>query len=94
MNDPIRANFAVSYEHQVHFTHGAFRADNDLLASVLTSKPASRKPRVLIALDENLATAQPKLVPAIKEYFARRPGAFDLAGDPLLIGGGEASKNS
>jgi len=94
MNDPIRATFAVSYEHQVHFTHGAFRADNDLLATVLASKPSSRIPRVLIVLDENLAAAQPGLVPAIKEYFAQRKAAFDLAGEPLLISGGESSKNS
>ena len=94
MNDPIRATFAVSYEHQVHFTHGAFRADNALLANVLAAKPSSRIPRVLIALDENLAAAQPKLTPAIKEYFASRKTAFELTGDPLLISGGEAAKNS
>jgi len=94
MNDSIRATIAVSYEHQVHFTHGAFRVDNTLLAKVLAAKPASRTPRVLIALDENLASAQPKLTPAIKEYFSSRKAAFELAGDPLLISGGEAAKNT
>lgn len=94
MNEPIRATFAVSYEHQVHFTHGAFRADNELLATVLASKPSNRLPRVLVVLDENLAAAQPTLVPAIKEYFARRKAAFELAGEHLLISGGESSKNS
>ncbi len=62
MSDSIRATITVSYEHQVHFTHGAFRADNPLLADVLASRPSSRIPRVLVALDENIAAAQPALV--------------------------------
>jgi 3-dehydroquinate synthase len=94
MNDSIRATIAVSYEHQVHFTHGAFRPDNPLLADVLGSKPSNRAPRVLVALDENIAAAQPALVPAIREYFAARKAQFELVADPLPIPGGEAAKNS
>ncbi len=94
MNDSIRATITVSHEHQVHFTHGAFRVDNPLLANVLAVKPSGRTPRILVVLDENLANAQPKLVPAITDYFARLNPQFDLVADPLLIGGGEAAKNT
>ena len=94
MNDMIRATIAVSYEHQVHFTHGVFCADNSLLANVLASKPSGRTPRVLVVLDENLARAQPKLIAAIKDYFARHNPQFDLVSEPLLICGGEAAKNT
>jgi len=94
MSDSIRATITVTYEHQVHFTHGAFRADNPLLANVLAAKPSSRLPRVLIVLDENLAIAQPKLTSAIKEYFANLKAKFELAGEPMLISGGEAAKNT
>ena len=78
MNDTIRATIAVSYEHQVHFTHGVFCADNSLLANVLASKPSGRTPRVLVVLDENLASAQPKLIAAIKDYFARHKTQFEI----------------
>ena len=94
MSDSIRATITVSYEHQVHFTHGAFRVDNSLLADVLGSKPSNRIPRVLVVLDENIAAAQPALVPAIREYFAALKAQFELVADPLLIPGGEAAKNS
>lgn len=94
MSDSIRATITVSHEHQVHFTHGAFRVDNPLLADVLGSKPSNRIPRVLVVLDENLAAAQPMLMPAIGEYFATRKAQFELAADPLLIPGGETAKNS
>ena len=94
MNDTIRATIAVSYEHQVHFTHGVFCADNSLLANVLASKPSGRTPRVLVVLDENLARAQPKLIAAIKDYFARHKTQFDFISELLLICGGEAAKNS
>lgn len=94
MNDSIRATITVSYEHQVHFTHGAFRVDNPLLGDVLASKPSNRVPRVLVVLDENIAAAQPALVPAIREYFTARKAQFELVADPLLILGGETAKNS
>ena len=94
MNDTIRATIAVSYEHQVHFTHGVFCADNSVLANVIASKPSGRAPRVLIVLDGNLASAQPKLIVAIKDYFARHNPQFDLVSELLLICGGEAAKNT
>ena len=94
MNDTIRATIAVSYEHQVHFTHGAFSVDNLVLANVLASKSSGRTPRVLVVLDENLAAAQPKLTPAIKDYFAQHKDQFDLVNEPLLICGGEVAKNT
>jgi 3-dehydroquinate synthase len=94
MNDPIRATIVVSYEHQVHFTHGVFRADNPLLADVLAAKPAGGTPRVLVALDENLAAAQPQLTTEIRNYFHARKAQFELVADPLGIAGGEKAKNS
>jgi 3-dehydroquinate synthase len=94
MNDSIRATITVSYEHQVHFTHGAFRVDNPLLADVLASKPSNRIPRVLVVVDQNLAAAQPALAPAIRDYFADRNGQFELVPDLLRVSGGETAKNS
>lgn len=92
--DSIRATITVSHEHQVHFTHGAFRVDNPLLAAVLGSQPSNRIPRVLVVLDENIAAAQPALVPAIRDYFAARKAHFELVADLLLLPGGETAKNS
>ncbi|MEY4385085.1 MAG: hypothetical protein RLY20_368 [Verrucomicrobiota bacterium] len=94
MSNSIRATITVSYEHQVHFTHGAFRVDNPLLADVLASKPSNRIPRVLVVLDENIAAAQPTLIPVIRAYFEARKTQFELVSDALLIPGGEAAKNS
>ena len=94
MNNPIRANITVSHELQVHFTHGVFRTDNPLLATVLASKPSGRIPRVLIVLDENLAAAQPALAPAIQNYFAGNKSRFELVPELQFISGGEAAKNT
>jgi 3-dehydroquinate synthase len=90
----IQARFAVSYEHQVHFTRAAFAPDNPLLADVLSSRPETRPPRVLFVIDDGLAKAKTDLVPLIRNYFAGREGQLQLCEDMVFVPGGEAAKNS
>jgi len=90
----IHASFAVSYEHQVHFTRAAFSPDNPLLADVLSSRLEARVPRVLFVIDAGLADAKPDLVPAIRGYFGGRTREFDLCEDIVSVPGGEVAKNS
>jgi 3-dehydroquinate synthase len=94
MRTLIRATISMSYEHQIHFTRDVFDPDNRVLRTILTSKPSSLASRVMIVMDENLATAQPQLIPAINDYFNRGEPRFKMVCQPVLISGGEASKNT
>jgi 3-dehydroquinate synthase len=94
MKPVIRATIAISYEHAIHFTHDVFGAGNPLLKDLLISKKSRLVPRVIIVMDENLATAQPGLAPSINDYFAKHQTEIALACPPLLIHGGEVAKNT
>jgi 3-dehydroquinate synthase len=94
MNDRIQASFAVTYEHQVHFTRGVFQPENPLLADVLAAVRTARVPRVLFVVDAHLTDASPDLAPAIRNYFAGRERQFELVRDIVSVPGGEVAKNS
>jgi 3-dehydroquinate synthase len=88
----IKRTISVHFEYRVFFTRGVFGVSNSLLHSVLADP--SRVPKVLVVLDESLATAQPDLAKSIENYFAAFAGQLELAGPPMIIEGGERAKNS
>lgn len=89
----IERTIQVSYRHQVHFTEGVFDPANPVLRNVLLQDKGRGKPKVLIVLDEALSQSQPFLSQKIQNYFAARP-EFILVCAPLIIEGGERTKNS
>src|SRR5947209_10497058 len=89
----IERTIAVRYRHQIHFTRGVFAPGNRLLAEVLTE--GARAPKnALVILDEALALAQPELPGAIEAYFNAAGPALRLVCPPVVIEGGERTKNS
>ncbi len=90
----IRRSIQVSYELRVLFTRRLFHADNLVLRSLLADNPASAPAKVLIVLDETLAQAQPDLIPQIEAYFALHKDQLKLVCPPIVIEGGERTKNS
>src|SRR5947209_3992780 len=89
----IERTIAVRYRHQIHFTRGVFAPGNRLLAEVLTE--GARAPKnALVILDEALALAQPELPGAIEAYFNAAGPALCLVCPPIVIEGGERTKNS
>lgn len=89
----IERAITVSYRHQVHFTDGVFEPENDLLREVLRD-PARPRQRVLLVIDEALAEAQPALLQQIDQFFAASANVCGLVGPPVVIEGGERTKNS
>ena len=87
---------SVNYRHQLHFTDRVFARDNPVLASVLVgaqSQPATARVKVLLVLEEALATARPELTPEIEAYFGAHPQRLQLVCPPVQVKGGEAVKN-
>jgi 3-dehydroquinate synthase len=52
-----------------------------------------RRHRVLVVIDEHVATAHPTLAAEIDGYFAAQRDALALVAPPLVVPGGEAVKN-
>jgi 3-dehydroquinate synthase len=90
----IERTIQVSFRHQVHFTEGAFDPENSLLRDVMVDGSQKRRHKVLIILDEALANAQPSLVRNIEIYFAAFAKEIRLVAPPIIIEGGERTKNS
>ena len=90
----IERTIQVSWRHQVFFTHHVFDAANPVLLDVLTKDGGRSQHKVLIILDEALARAQAGLVAKIESYFATFADRLQLVCPPLIIEGGERTKNS
>lgn len=88
----IVRTFSVQFEHRVHFTRGVFNASNSLLQTILADPP--RVPKVLVVLDESLATACPELSRSIEHYFAGLRDQLNLVCLPFVLEGGERCKTS
>jgi 3-dehydroquinate synthase len=90
----IERTIQVSFRHQVHFTEGVFDPENSILRDVMVDGSQKRRHKVLVILDEALATAQPNLTRSIEIYFAAHPKELRLVAQPIIVEGGERTKNS
>ncbi len=91
----IRQQVEVTFRYPVHFTHNLFAVDNALLADVLLDDvlPGVGPKRVLVVVDEGVTHHHPHLTADITTYFTGRKG-LKLASPPLVMTGGEATKNA
>jgi 3-dehydroquinate synthase len=87
----IEHSLQVGWRLRVLFSEDVFAVANPALGDALTD----RNPRkVLILLDQAVATAQPGLPARIEAYFAARSESFRLVSPPVILPGGERAKNS
>jgi 3-dehydroquinate synthase len=90
----IQRSIQVGYQLRVCFTENVFEPSNLVLQATLGEAFASRRKKVLVVLDEALAQAQPQLAPQIESYFTAHNDTAQLVCPPLIIEGGERTKNS
>ncbi|HXT10238.1 MAG TPA: 3-dehydroquinate synthase [Candidatus Angelobacter sp.] len=89
----VKKTIQVGYDLRVFFTEHAFDPANLVLKQAMAPDQGHPK-KVLLVLDESLAQSQPALARQIEAYFAAHASALKLAGPPLVIEGGERTKNS
>ncbi len=90
----IQRTIQVGYQLRVFFTRDVFAPANPLLRDILAGDADNRVRGVLLVLDESLAQARPNLVAEIESYFATAAGRLKLVCSPMLLEGGERTKNS
>lgn len=90
----LQHTIAVAFSHRVFFTEHLFSPDNPLLAGVLSESAPKPVPKVVVVVDEGLATAQPQLAGQIERYFEPLRDRVQLAAPPVVVEGGERLKNS
>ncbi|MCF6406553.1 3-dehydroquinate synthase [Chitinophaga filiformis] len=89
----IQQTFSVDYSYKVFFTRYLFNSSNPEFRNYLTSQitPGLTK-KLLFILDDGVAKAHPALTTEIAAYLQQIEG-FKIAGDVILVPGGEACKN-
>lgn len=90
----IQRTIQVSYRHQVFFTRDVFGRRSGVLRDVLLDGNPSSRRKVIIIVDEALSQAQSGLIPAIEAYFKLHSRLLELVCSPVVIEGGERTKNS
>lgn len=85
--------FSVPYEYPVVFTWDALDPENPALVQVLAEREPARRHRVLPILDAGLERAWPDLAQRLGAYVEGHRGRLLLAGEPLVVAGGEGAKN-
>lgn len=90
MNTIIEQSFSVPFKYQVCFSEDLFSPENRLFVDILSKE---RKSKVLFVVDKGVADAHPDLLKKVKVYAEAYSSSFILASDPIVVVGGEASKN-
>lgn len=88
----IDQSFEVRYRYAVCFTRNAFASDNPLLRELISDHGA-RRARVLFAVDEGVAQANPGLIEQITRYASEHADAINLVRRPWTTRGGEIVKS-
>jgi 3-dehydroquinate synthase len=84
---------SVPFEYPVYFTEDVFAAANHDLVEALSSREPARRHRALVVVDGGVATTQRDLGDRIADYAAAHRDRIELVSAPVLVAGGEASKN-
>jgi len=85
--------FSVSYEYPIYFGRGVFSADNPALAEAVCRREHQRRHRAAFLVEARVAACWPGLVASIERYAQHHAGKVALVAPPLVVPGGEDSKN-
>jgi len=90
MEKIIEQTFSVPFRYQVCFLEGIFEKKNPLLANFLDN---GKKAKAFFVVDNGVANAFPNLLKDIRDYADSYQDKFILSAEPLIVEGGEISKN-
>jgi 3-dehydroquinate synthase len=90
---PYVQRFAVTLDYPVYFTRNVFEPARPDLAEALSRKEPQRRHRCAFIVEERVAELWPSLVSDIEAYARAHADTIELASAPLVVPGGEPSKN-
>ncbi len=85
--------FAVHYEYPVCFTEHLFAHDNPVFRETLARREPTRRHRVVVLIDSNVAASFPSLAHDIAGYVELHAESLELIAHPEVVPGGEQVKN-
>lgn len=92
-NDRILQTVPVQLSYAVYFTEGLFTPENQLFEDVLRSDGERGRRDVVFAIDDGVVEHHPELIPGLFRRASTRRDVWRMAGDPIVLPGGEQAKN-
>ena len=89
----LEKKIRLEYAHRILFTRDVFAPANTTVRDLLLLDHPNKVPKVLVFVDDHVATANPELIEGIHAYARAHAEVLDLAGAPVLLPGGEPCKN-
>lgn len=91
---PLTQQISVPFRYSVHFTAGLFQLNNQLLGQTIAADGEPGPKSVLAVIDAGLLAHHPKLLAQLLSYADSHRDILRLAGEPVVVPGGEAAKNN
>ena len=88
--DTINAEFDMHFHYPVLFENNVFALCNPVMVQTLARLEIDR---FMVFVDAGVAEGNPQLCDQIKGYFDHHGDAIALAGEPVVVVGGEAAKH-
>lgn len=89
----LKQKFSVDFEYPVYFTEGLFEEKNLTFANIFPNNP-KYKPKIIFFIDSNVNKNHINLIGEIELYFQKYTHLPTLVENPVIIQGGEITKNS
>ncbi|MBB6328892.1 3-dehydroquinate synthase [Algoriphagus iocasae] len=86
----IEQKFAVPYTYPVIFSENIFNVGDQTLADLLDNGKGGK---AFFVIDSGVSDSHPELISQVKAYATAHQEKFKLCAEPLIVPGGEASKN-
>jgi 3-dehydroquinate synthase len=86
----IEQTFAVPYTYPVIFSENIFNVGDQTLADLLDNGKGGK---AFFVIDSGVSDSHPDLITNVKAYATAHQEKFKLCAEPLVVPGGEASKN-
>ena len=86
-------SFSVDFRFPLYFTRGVFDAGNRVLVDAVTRLEPGQCHRLLFVLDGAVVEHTPSLLSDLESHVSGYPKVFELAGEPVIVPGGEGCKN-
>ena len=89
----LEKKIRLEYAHRILFTRDVFAPINTTICDLLLLDHPNKVPRVLIFVDDHVASANPNLLDNIRSYARTHAEVLDLSREPIILPGGESCKN-
>jgi 3-dehydroquinate synthase len=91
--DCIVQRIAVEFDYPVRFTRHCLEPRNPSLRLAVARREPERRHRVVAVVDAGLSAADPTVAARLRRYASVHEKAIELAAPPMIVPGGEESKN-